>query len=158
MLKWQEEVDNVINEYGNSRSSLLPVLESIQKNLGYVPEETIRYVSNKLNIPMVDVYSTFSFYGLLKSKKEGKYAIKVCKSVSCYLKGAGNILKVLEEELGIKAGEKTEDGLFSIELVGCLGQCDKSPAILINEDVYTELTEEKVREIISNIKQEEGLV
>ena len=149
----KKEIESLIAEYGGNRNALLPVLRKIQENLGCVPEEYIGYVSEKLDIPTVEIYSVLTFYGMFKVRKEGKFAIKVCNSLSCHLKGAKRLIEVLEEELGIAPGEKTEDGMFSLEVVGCLGLCDSSPSMLINDKVFTNLDEHKVREIVRSIRE-----
>ncbi|MCD6221906.1 NAD(P)H-dependent oxidoreductase subunit E [bacterium] len=153
----KKEIEKVIEEYKGDREALLPILKKIQERFKHIPEKYIVYLSKRLNIPMAEIYSVLTFYGLLTLKKEGKFAIKVCNSVTCYLKGSKKIIESVKEELNINPGEKTKDGLFSLDVVGCLGLCDGSPAMLINDKVFTNLTPDKVKEIIRNIKERQQL-
>lgn len=152
----KKRIDNLIEEYGENQNALLPVLEEIQNDLGCVPQDYIKYISKRFGIPMLEVYSVLTFYGMLKVKEEGKFAIKICDSLICHINSSEKIIDVLKRELGINPGEKTPDGLFSLETVGCLGLCDSSPAMLINGKVFTNLTENKVKEIIKRIREKGG--
>ncbi len=151
---WKEKVEEVIQEYGAGSEALLPSLKTIQEVLGYVPEESIQFLSQKLGIAGADVFSTLTFYEMFTTKKEGKYVIKICNSICCYLKKSPSLIKIIKEELGIEPGQTTEDGLFTLQVVGCLGLCDQAPSMLINDKEYVNLDEEKVRNIIKQLKEE----
>ena len=107
-------------------------------------------ISRELNIPVTEVYGTATFYSFLECKKMGKYIIRICKTITCSMKGEKQILLAIEDMLKIKVGETTQDGKFTLLETNCLGFCHKAPAMLINNEVYTELTPEKIREILTS--------
>jgi len=145
-----KEVIEIIDKYERKPDKLLLILLELQKNSGrnYISEEWAEIVAKELNLPLSRVHDVITFYSMLSSKPRGKYIIQVCKSASCHVRGAENILEIFEEVLGIKVGETTEDGLFTLEATSCIGVCDISPAVKINDDVYGNLTREKVIEIV----------
>jgi NADH-quinone oxidoreductase subunit E len=149
---WKERVDDLFIERGKSRESLLPGLEIIQDCSHYVSREAIGYLRDNLNVSSMDIYGVISFYGMLTTVEQGKYVIRLCDSLNCHLNEAGHIREVVEEELGIKDGETLQNGQFTLDVVPCLGLCDQSPAMMINEDIYTNLTEQKVRDILMDLK------
>ncbi len=106
-------------------------------------------IARELNIPVTEVYGTATFYSFLECKKMGKYIIRICKTITCSMKGEKQILLAIEDMLKIKVGETTQDGKFTLLETNCLGFCHKAPAMLINNEVYTELTPEKIREILT---------
>ena len=130
------------------RVNLLPILKDIQREYGYLPEDRIRELSEKIKIPVVKIYSAATFYSMLNTGKKGKKIVRICNSPSCYLNGSLNILKEVEKILKIEVGETTKDGKFSLELSSCIGCCDKGPAIMINEELITNVTKEKLRKLL----------
>ncbi|RKY39271.1 MAG: hypothetical protein DRP75_02610 [Candidatus Omnitrophota bacterium] len=151
----KERLKQILNSYHNQREALLPCLHLIQKEEGGLSEEIALFLAKELNLPPVEVYSVASFYSMFTVKQQkAKYIIRVCVSLPCYLKGSDKILEVLHKELGINSGEVSADKKFFIEEVSCLGACGKAPVMLINETLYDNLTPEKVREIISQLKDE----
>ena len=149
---WKAEVDEVIKRRGKSRESLLPCLEVIQEGSGYIPQEAVSYLRESLDVPSIDIYGVITFYGMLTTKEQGKYVIRLCDSLPCHLNKSEEMLKVVEKELGIKAGETSSDKKFTLEVVPCLGLCDKAPAMMINDKIYENLTEETVEKIITELK------
>ncbi len=145
---WKGKVDKIIDKLGKIKNAILPCLEAVQQEVSYIPQEAITYLRRKLNVPAIDIYGVITFYGMLTIAKQGKYIIRVCNSLPCYLNGFQTIIKVLKDELKIKNGETTSDGKFTLEETACLGLCDKAPAMIINDGVYGNLTEKKVRNII----------
>ncbi|NMC38498.1 MAG: NAD(P)H-dependent oxidoreductase subunit E [Bacteroidales bacterium] len=146
------QVGNLVKEltdkHGRARDSLMPILQGIVSRHNYLTDEAMVEVARELDISAAEVYGTASFYSFLDTKERGKYVIRVCKTITCSMKCKGEILQVLEDMLKIKIGETTSDKLFSLMETNCIGWCHKAPAILINEMPYTELTPEKVVEII----------
>ena len=149
---WKEEVDKIIKRRGKSREGLLPCLEVIQEGYGYIPQEAVSYLRENLDVPSVDIYGVITFYSMLTTEEQGKYVIRLCDSLPCYLNESGEMLEVIERELGIKAGETSPDKKFTLEVVPCLGLCDKAPAMMINDKVYEYLTEETIKKIIAELK------
>ena len=145
-------VKELIKKYGKDRSALLPVLNGIVEKHKYLSKEDLIEVAKAFDISGAEVFGTASFYHFFSFKPRGKYVIRVCKTIVCEMKGKQKILNQLKECLGIDIGQTTPDGKFTLETTNCLGQCDKAPAMLINDEVYTDLTPEKIREIIRSYK------
>ena len=145
-------VGNLVKElsdrHGRARESLLPILQGIVDKHSYLTDEAMVEVARELDISAAEVYGTASFYTFLDTVARGKNIIRVCKTITCSMKGKGEIIHVLEDMLKIKVGETTTDKQFSLIETNCIGWCHKAPAILINETPFTELTPEKVVEII----------
>ncbi|MEI6048368.1 MAG: NAD(P)H-dependent oxidoreductase subunit E [Bacteroidota bacterium] len=151
------QVGNLIKElsdkHGRVRESLMPILQGIVQKHNYLTDEAMVEVARELDISAAEVYGTASFYTFLDTQVKGKYVIRVCKTITCSMKGKGDIIQTLEDMLKIKVGETTTDKQFSLIETNCIGWCHKAPAILINEMPYTELTPEKVSEIIKSYMQ-----
>ncbi|MDX9724867.1 MAG: NAD(P)H-dependent oxidoreductase subunit E [Bacteroidales bacterium] len=141
-------VKELSEKHGRERSSLIPILQGVVDRYNYLTDEVMVEIAKELDISAAEVYGTASFYTFLDTRERGKYVIRVCKTITCSMKGKGEIIQTLEDMLKIKVGETTSDKLFSIVETNCIGWCHKAPAILINEMPYTELTPEKVVEII----------
>ena len=137
-------------KHGHSRESLMPILQGIVDRHNYLTDEAMVEVAKELDISAAEVYGTASFYTFLDTKERGKYVIRVCKTITCSMKGKAEIIETIEDMLKIKAGETTSDKMFSLIETNCIGWCHKAPAILINETPYTELYPEKVVEIIKS--------
>ncbi len=135
------------------QEDLLELLREAQNRLGYLSEKTIVKVAKSLDIPISDVYGVATFYSFLSTKPQGRNVIRVCKSLPCFLKNSQMIIKSVEDEIGIKPGETTPDGKFSFQLTNCIGACDKAPAMLINNDVHTDLTPRKISRILKACEQ-----
>jgi NADH-quinone oxidoreductase subunit E len=151
------QVGNLVRElsdkHGRVRESLMPILQDIVQKHNYLTDEAMVEVARELDISAAEVYGTASFYTFLDTKERGKYVIRVCKTITCSMKGKSDIIQTLEDMLKIRVGETTTDKQFSLVETNCIGWCHKAPAILINEMPYTELTPEKVSEIIKDYMQ-----
>jgi NADH-quinone oxidoreductase subunit E len=151
------QVGNLVKElsdkHGRARESLMPILQEIVQKHNYLTDEAMVEVARELDISAAEVYGTASFYTFLDTQVKGKYVIRVCKTITCSMKGKSDIIHTLEDMLKIKVGETTADNQFSLIETNCIGWCHKAPAILINELPYTELTSEKVSEIIKGYMQ-----
>ena len=148
----KEIIDKVTGYYGTNREALLPILQEIQKNEQYLSDEAMVEVAKTLDISSADVYGKATFYSFLDTIPRGKYVIRVCKTIVCDMHNKNKIIETLENLLKIKVGETTLNRKFSLLYTNCLGWCHKGPAMLINDEVYTELTPEKVRDIIREYK------
>ena len=134
------------------RGRLLTALYIAQEQEGYLTPEAFKRVAERLDMPETEVYSTASFYTLFRTKPVGRYMIQVCAGLSCYLVGgAERLVDYLERKLGIKAGETTPDGLFTLETVQCLAACGNAPAMRVNDELYENLTTEKVDMLIDQL-------
>jgi NADH-quinone oxidoreductase subunit E len=151
------QVGNLVRElsdkHGRERESLMPILQGIVQEHNYLTDEAMVEVARELDISAAEVYGTASFYTFLDTQVKGKYVIRVCKTITCSMKGKGEVIQTIEDMLKIKAGETTADNRFSLLETNCIGWCHKAPAILINEIPYTDLSPEKVTEIIKDYMQ-----
>lgn len=141
-------IKELSDKHGRERKSLMPILQEIVQKHNYLTDEAMMEVARELDISAAEVYGTASFYTFLDTQVRGKYVIRVCKTITCSMKGKTDIIHTLEDILKIKVGETTPDMPFSLVETNCIGWCHKAPAILINDMPYTELTPEKITEII----------
>lgn len=141
--------------YPNRRAVVLPALHLVQERLGYVPPQAVVEIAELLELHPSEVQDTLSFYGFFKQDKPlGKVRIWICRSLSCSACGSENLLEYLCEKLGIRPGETTEDGLFSLEFAECLGACDYAPAMLAGQELVGNLTREKIDALVDRVRSE----
>jgi len=131
---------------------ILEELENIQKRYGYLKKSELVDLSKKLDVPLIKLYETGSFYSFLLTKPCGNYIIRVCSSLSCETNGSKKILEQLNRILKIKPGETTKNGKFSLETTSCIGCCNEPPAIMINKKVYTNVDDKKIKKILKSLK------
>jgi NADH:ubiquinone oxidoreductase subunit E len=143
-----EQVRELANKHGRSRESLIPILQDLVVQNRFLSKEDMVDVARELDISAADVYGTATFYTFLDTEPRGKYVIRICKTISCAMKGKNEILATIEEILKVKVGETTPNRKFSLLEANCIGWCHKAPAMLINDTPYTELTPKKVTEIL----------
>ena len=134
------------------QGELLVLLKEAQHKFGYVPRELMVELAKSLDIAISDVYGVATFYSFLSTKPQGRYVIRICQSLPCFLRNCQTIIKTVEVEIGIQPGETTPDGKFSFQLTNCIGVCDKAPAMMINNDVYVDLTPRKISQILKVYK------
>lgn len=146
-----ENVREKTSSQNEDHQNLLVLLKKAQEDFGYVTEEAIADIARSLDVSVSDVYGVTTFYSFLSKKPLGKYVIRICQSLPCYLKDSPMIIKCIMDELGIKPGETTPDGKFSLQLTNCIGACDKAPAMLINDEVYGDLTPARISQILKEI-------
>lgn len=142
-------VQSLVRKYGARRENILPILQDIVEKNHYLTEKSMRELAKALDISAAEVYGTASFYSFLDTQPRGENVIRICKTITCYMKGKDDIIKAIEERLNIKLGETTSDGKFSFLAANCIGWCHEGPAMLINNKVYTKLTPKKVVQIIN---------
>ena len=140
----------VIDENRGVKGALITVLQNAQEIYGYLPIEVQKIIAEKMNIPLEEIYGVVTFYAQFSLNPKGKYKISCCLGTACYVKGAGKIFDKLSNELGIKSGECTPDGKFSLEACRCIGACGLAPVLTVNEDVYGRLTEDEVEKILEH--------
>lgn len=145
---------DVIKKYTRERGNLIPLLHELQDVFGYLSSEAMEETGIWLNIPLSDVYGTATFYSFFSHLPKAKNVIRLCNSLPCHLEGSKRIRLAIEEELGISLGETTSDGLFTFEKVGCIGLCGDAPAMMINDDVYGNLTAEMIPDILNKYSKE----
>lgn len=148
MTRIEEFVKEQADKHGRERSSLMPILQAVVQSERFLSEEAMVAIATELDLSTADVFGTASFYTFLDTVPRGKNIIRVCKTITCHMKGKDAIIATLEDMLKIKLGETTSDGKFSLLQANCLGWCHKGPVMLVNDEVYPEVTPEKAVEII----------
>lgn len=158
-LRKLNRVYEIIDEIGYDESKLIPILQAVQAEYRYLPEEVMTCVATTLNISPAKVFGVASFYSHFTLEPKGKYVIKVCDGTACHVKKSTDILKAIKSHLSLKDDQNTSsDMMFTIELVSCLGTCGLAPAVMINEEVHGLLTKESIVEILRDIQAEEGII
>ena len=147
-------IKEICQKYAPRKDNLIQILHEIQDQdpQHYISPEAVDTVAEYLDIPVNHIYGVLTFYTMYSTKPRGKNIIRLCESPPCYIKGSDNMLRKLKVLLGINIGETTKDGLFTLEFTSCLGVCGNAPVMMVNDDVYGDLTEEKVEEIIERIR------
>ena len=155
--KLLRDLRNRLKNYGKERDQLIPILQMIQQELSYLPDEAIQIVGEHLDIPASEVYGVATFYNQFRFNPPGRYPIKVCLGTACHVRGGEIILENFERKLGIKEGETTEDREFSIERVACVGCCALAPVTLIGETVHGHMAPSKVEGLFTRIQVEKEM-
>jgi len=152
-----EKVDAILCEKNYNPHDLISILQKVQEEYNYLPEDVMSYVASSLGIPASRVFGVASFYSHFTLQPKGKYIIKICDGTACHVKKSTEIVQALEKHLGLSADQRTtKDMLFTIEMVACLGTCGLAPAMVINEKVYGQLTPEKAVEYVKRIQEKEA--
>jgi NADH:ubiquinone oxidoreductase subunit E len=150
------KVDRIIEDHSGEKSALIMILQEIEGLYNYLPAWALRYVSEKLDLPMIQVYGVASFYDAFHLTPRGKHLIRVCLGTACYLRGSARVLEAVERELGVKDGETTPDLMFSLQSVRCLGACALAPVMIIGERYYDKLSPTKVGSILKRVRDEDA--
>ena len=143
------KIDSILSMFSETRGNLIAILHVIQNEFRYLPEEELRYLSKKVDIPMTQIYSIANFYNRFSLTPKGENEIHVCLGTACHVKGAPKILNEIKKKLNIGVGETTVDMKFSLEAVRCIGACSLAPAVVINENTYREVSSENIDEILT---------
>lgn len=159
MLQQEElqKVDTILDDASGQRGILIAVLQRVQEKIGYLPEDAMKMIAERLGLSLTNVYGVASFYKHFHFKPRGKNVVKVCMGTACHVRGAKAVLTEMESKLGIKEGETTKDLSVTLETVGCVGCCALAPVATINDqDLYGELTPKMVEDIIQTVRSEHG--
>lgn len=148
----------ICDKYKNEETPLMMILSDIQNEYGYIPLEVQELVSEKTGLSVAEIYGVVTFYSFFSLKPKGKYIIGCCLGTACYVKGAQAVMDAFSEQLGIKPGETTPDGMFTLDTLRCLGACGIAPAVSINGRVYPKLSDKDVSRIINEIKEQDVLL
>jgi NADH-quinone oxidoreductase subunit E len=150
-------LDEILNQYKGDSKKLLPILQAVQEKEKYLSEATMKDVAQKLNLPETQVFGVASFYSHFALTAKGKYVIRLCDGTACHVRKSDNVRAAVREALGLTGNEQTtKDLLFTLEIVSCLGACGLAPVMVINEEVYGQITPEKAQELITEIKRKEN--
>lgn len=147
-------LDEAIKEYGEKESALIAILQKAQENYRYLPEAIFPYLAKKLDIPESRIYGVATFYENFSLEKKGKYVVKVCDGTACHVRKSIPILEALRKELGLSEKKKTtDDFMFTVETVSCLGACSSAPAVMINDEIHPSMTPESAVALVKELKE-----
>ena len=152
----KKEILKIIEKYADEKTPLMMILSDVQSKYGYIPLEVQEIISEATGIPVAEIYGVITFYSFFALKPKGKYVIGVCLGTACYVKGAQQVCDKFCELLNVAPGETTEDGLFTIDALRCIGACGIAPAVTINGKVYPKLTVQEVPKIINAYRTNGG--
>ncbi len=144
-----KKLEDYINSLETKEGTLISVLHKAQEIFGYLPKEVQEFIGERLELPLAKIYGVVSFYSFFTMTPKGKYPISVCMGTACFVRGSDKVLKEFEKRLGIKVGEVTEDGVYSLDALRCVGACGLAPVVLVGETVFGKATVEDV-DIIFN--------
>lgn len=149
-------VQNILEKYPTGKQeNLIPILQDVQEVTGFLSQESVMEVSRYLNLPSSRIYGVATFYNQFRFSPLGKYHIQVCRGTACHVLGSATVLEEIEKAAGIKAGQTSRDGLFSIEVVACIGACGLAPVISVNGNFHAKVTAASVREILDNYRNQQ---
>ena len=143
------QIEEICDRYKDEKTPLMMILSDIQNEYGYIPLDVQEIVSRKTGISVAEIYGVVTFYSFFSLEPKGRFVIGCCLGTACYVKGAQQVIDKFSEELGIKPGETTDDGLFTLDALRCIGACGIAPAVTINGKVYPKMTVAQVREVIA---------
>ena len=150
---YYNKADEIIQRYGPNPASLIPIMQDIQAEYRYLPAELLTYVAGKIGVTKAKAYSVATFYENFSFEAKGKYVIKVCDGTACHVRHSTPVLEALWKELGLsKKKHTTDDMLFTVETVSCLGACGLAPTLMVNEQVYPSMTPEKALALIAELR------
>ncbi len=145
----EERLNAILEPYKGKRDALIPILQKVQEEIGYLPDQAMLEIAKTTGVPESQVYGVASFYAQFRFTPRGKHTIMVCRGTACHVRGAERILEETERALGIEEGETTEDQQYTLETVACIGCCALAPCVMIDEDVEAKLTPQMVPKILN---------
>lgn len=150
----EQDVKEVLARYGNDPARMIEILQDLQDIYGYLPKEVLGEVSLQTEVPLTRVYHVATFFKAFTLKPRGKYIIQVCTGTACHVKGSYRVLERLEDVLGIKAGDTTDDLMFTLETVNCVGACALGPVVIVNDKYHAYMTPAKVESLIKEYREQ----
>lgn len=142
--------------YDGTPGELIPLLQSAQDHFGYIPRRAISYISGVTNIPESIIFGVTTFYSQFRLKPMGKYVVRICDGTACHVEGSAMLIDSIQDELGVEIGETTDDGLFTLFTVACLGCCSLAPVMMVNDDTYGRLTPASARKVLKDLRRQEA--
>lgn len=150
-----EAVARVIEQYRQKPGSLIMVLHAAQEIFDYLPMELQQFIADGMDIPVSEVCGVVSFYSFFSTQKRGKHTIRMCQGTACYVRGGKKVVEAIKKELGVEVGGTTADGQFTFEIVRCIGSCGLAPAMMVDDDVYKQVTPTKLRGILAQYTEQD---
>lgn len=152
-----EKVNEIIERHGKEQSALIPILQEVQEEYRYLPEEILTYIAVAMGLSPASVFGVATFYAQFSLEPKGKYVIKICDGTACHVRGSDPVKEAVKKRVGLMGNKKTTDDLrFTVETVSCLGACGLAPVVMINDRIYGQMTPEAINIIIDRILEEEG--
>jgi NADH-quinone oxidoreductase subunit E len=145
----KEQLSKILSSFQGKRDELIPILQQVQEQFGYLPEDEMKEVAKFLRIPESEVFGVETFYAQFKLKPSGKKTVVVCRGTACHVKGGARILKEIEKQLGISPGQTTPDMEYTLETVACIGACALAPNVIVGKEIYGQMNTKKLREIFA---------
>jgi NADH-quinone oxidoreductase subunit E len=150
-----EKIDKLVPRYPTVRSAALPLCHLVQEDQGYLSSEAIEWIANRLELQPINIQEIVTFYPMLRTEPTGKYHVRVCRTLPCALAGAYSTCRRLEEELNVRVGHTSEDGLVTLEYVECHADCGKAPVVMVGEEEYTDISPDRATELAAKMKRGE---
>jgi NADH-quinone oxidoreductase subunit E len=147
-------IEKIVKKYENRPDELISILQETQSMFGYLPEKALDGIANGLRIPSSRIYGVATFYTQFRLHPLGRYVVRICHGTACHVTGSDNLSKAVEEDIGIKEGGTTPDGLITLDRVACLGCCSLAPTVMINDKIYGKMTHDRLRRLIRQMKEE----
>ncbi len=151
-----QRVDEIVNSYDSEKESLIQVLQDISSEYGYLPEPCLRRITERLNIPLTEVFAAATFYKAFSLEPRGKHLIHVCLGTACHVRGASQVLSKIERRLSIEAGQTSRDLTFTLETVNCLGACALGPVVMVDGEYHGQMTQAKVDRLLDRYIEAAG--
>lgn len=151
-------IDEILGRYHYDKGNIIGIMQAVQEEYRYLPQQALEYIAEKLGISMAKIFGVATFYENFSMDAKGKYVIKVCRGTACHVRKSANVLQAVYDATGLSEGKPTtEDGLFTVEIVSCLGACGLSPVVVVNDEVHSKMTPEKAMELIADLKAKENV-
>ena len=147
----------ILKEFGKDSAKLIPILQKVQDAYGFLPEDIMRYLANELEISPARIYGVATFFAHFATTPKGKHIVRVCNGTACHVQGSAAVINMVRDVLKLKPGQDTtEDGLFTLECVSCLGACGLAPVMVMDETVHGQITAQKAAQIIDEVRKQEA--
>lgn len=148
-------VDSVLEKYGGDKAKIIAIMQDVQEKYRYLPQEALEYIAKKVGMSESKLYGVATFYGNFSLDAKGKYVMKVCRGTACHVRKSSNVLQALYDATGTNEHKpNSDDGLFTLEIVSCLGACGLSPVVMVNDTVHAAMTPEKARALVEKLREE----
>ena len=148
-------IDSILEKYGNDKSKIIAIMQDVQERYRYLPQDALTYIAKKVGMSESKLYGVATFYGNFSLDAKGKYVMEVCRGTACHVRKSSNVLQALYDATGTNEHKPTsDDGLFTLEIVSCLGACGLSPVVMVNDTVHASMTPEKARALVEELREE----
>ena len=148
-------IDEILERHNNDKSMIIAIMQDVQEVYRYLPQEALEHIAAKIGMSESDLFGVATFYGNFSLDAKGKYVLKVCRGTACHVRKSADVLQALQEATGLSEKKSiSDDGLFTIEIVSCLGACGLSPVVMVNDTVHATMTPEKAKDLVADLREE----